>query len=352
MPTSPCSVGVIGLNVGSHHIEGYRRQGIRVAAICDVNPARLAECVQRFRIERAYASAAELIADPEVDIVDVAIQPQHRWPVVAKASRAGKPIFIQKPLAMSLRQAVAMVELCERRNVPLMVNHNSCFVPGFLAVEPYLRTEYLGDIYAVSVQNWGLYLTFPERHIIPAMMIHHLALLHKWFGRFETVYCQAHGHTRTIEEGEVAATAQFRHASDVCSLVVDNWALLERVRRGPGHPREELRIQGTKGSICGHSEEMVVFTTEPRPAEIRPAFEGTWFPDGFGLGMRHFQECLAAGTTPITDGRGNLHVLQAVFAAYESARTNRVVAIDEIALDGDWDLSPEPVLEPDPEDLA
>jgi predicted dehydrogenase len=352
METSRYAVGVIGLNIGSHHIEGYRRYGIRVAAISDLHADRLADCAGRFGIERAYASAADLIDDPTVDLVDIAVQPQHRWPLVAKAARAGKPVFIQKPLAMSLRQAVGMVELCERRGVPLMVNHNSCFVPAFLAVEPYLQPAYVGHIYAASIQNWGLYLTFPESHIIPAMMIHHLALLHKWFGRFETVYCQAHGHTRTIEEGEVAATALFRHENGVQSLVVDNWALLERVRRGPSHPREELRIQGTKGSLCGHSEEMVVFTTEPRPVEIRPVFQGSWFPDGFALGMQHFQECVATGATPVTDGRGNLHVLQAAFAAYESARTHRVVVIDEITLDGDWDLSPEPVLPPDPADLA
>jgi predicted dehydrogenase len=339
MAESP-AIGVIGLGIGREHLEAYRHQGFAVAAICDIDESRLSECAQQFGIRRTYTSAEDLIADPEVRVVDLALQPWLRLPLVESAAAAGKPVFCQKPLAMSLRQAVSMVEACERRGVPLMVNHNSCFVPGFLAVEPYLGPEWLGTIYHAEIHNYGFYTTFPERHIIPAMMIHHVALVNKWFGPIETVYCQAHGHDRSLEEGEVVAIAQLRHRGGVQVLLVNNWAFLEAERRGPSHSKEEVRIQGTRGSVFGHSEDMTVYATHPRPVEIKPVIRGTWFPDAFGLAMRHFLDCLATGTTPITDGRGNLHVLQAVFAAWESARQNRVVRVDEISLQADYDLNP------------
>jgi predicted dehydrogenase len=339
------AIGVIGLGIGRVHLEGYRRRGLPVAAICDLDGERLASCAREFGIEKTYAAAEELIADPKVEVVDIALQPWLRWPVVEAAARAGKPVFCQKPFAMNLRQAVGMVETCERAGVPLMVNHNSCFVPGFTAVEPYFAR--LGRIYHCSIQNYGFTLGFPEKHVIPAMAIHHLALVHKWFGPIESVYCQADGHDRTLADGEVMAIAQLRHASGVGTLLVNNWSFLSHSHRGPSHSREEVRVQGTRGTVFGHSEEMTVYVSDPAPAEIKPVINGTWFPDAFGWAMVHFQECLASGATPITDGRGNLHVLQTAFACYESARLGRSVSVDEIALDGDWDLSPHPVLGPD-----
>ncbi len=338
--SAPPAIGTIGLGVGRGHLEAYRRQGFAVAAICDLDEERLADCARDFGITHTYTSAEALIDDPDVGLIDLAIHPWQREALVERAAAAGKPIFCQKPLAMNLRQAVRMVETCERHGVPLMVNHNSCFVPGFLAVEPYLTPEYLGTIYHAEIHNYGFWLTFPERHIIPAMMVHHLALVHKWFGPVETVYCQAHGHDRSLQEGEVMAVAQLRHAGGVQTLLVNDWAYLEATRRGPSHSTEEVRVQGTHGAVFGNSQEMTVYATRPRPVEIKPVIKAPWFPDAFGLAMQHFLECLATGAAPLTDGRGNLHVLQAVFAAWQSALDNRVVRVEEISLDADYDLKP------------
>ena len=59
--------------------------------------------------------------------------------------------------------------------------------------------------------------------------------------------------------------------------------------------------------------------------------------------MAHFLECLQTGEKPITNGRSNLHVLQTVFAMHQSARSGKVVLLDDISLNGDYDLSPHPV---------
>ncbi len=85
---------------------------------------------------------------------------------------------------------------------------------------------------------------------------------------------------------------------------------------------------------------MTVHLTEPEVREIKPSIEGTWFPDAFGNVMAHFLECLRTGEKPITYGRGNLHVVQTVFAMHQSASTGEVVSVDNIALDSDYNLSP------------
>ena len=341
--TQEFGIGLIGLGIGQQHLLGYQRRGLRIAAICDKDATRLNETGNTFGIDKRYTRIADLIADTDVDVVDMAVQPWLRSPIVKAAAEAGKHILCQKPFSMSMQHAVEMVETCERHNVQLMVNQNSCFVPGFLAIEPYINAEHLGEIYHVSITCNGFYTEFPERHLIPAMQVHHIGLVHKWFGEYESVYCQAHGHNRSIEEGETVSVALFKSRSGVQGLLSCNWAFLADLGRNLQHPHEEIRIQGTKGAIYGNSDDMTVHLTEPETREIKPSIEGTWFPDAFGNVMAHFLECLRTGEKPITHGRSNLHVVQMVFAMHQSARSGKVVLLDDISLNSDYDLSPHPV---------
>ena len=180
-------IGLIGLGIGQQHLLGYQRQNLRVAAICDKDTTRLNEIGNTFGVDKRYTRIADLIADTDVNVVDMAVQPWIRSPIVKAAAEAGKHILCQKPFSMSMQQAVEMVNISERHNVQLMVNQNSCFVPGFLAIEPYINAEHLGEIYHVSITCNGFYTEFPERHLIPAMQVHHIGLIHKWFGEYESV---------------------------------------------------------------------------------------------------------------------------------------------------------------------
>ena len=336
-------IGLIGLGIGQQHLLGYQRRDLHVAAICDKDVTRLNEVGNSFGINKRYTRIADLIADTDVDVVDMAVQPWIRSPIVKAAAEAGKHILCQKPFAMSMQQAVEMVNICERHNVQLMVNQNSCFVPGFLAIEPYINAEHLGEIYHVSITCNGFYTEFPERHLIPAMQVHHVGLVHRWFGEYESVYCQAHGHNRSIEEGETVSVALFKSRSGIQGLLSCNWAFLANPGRNLQHPHEEIRIQGTKGAIYGNSEDITIHLTQPETREIKPTIEGTWFPDAFGNVMTHFLACLQTGEKPITDGRSNLHVVQTLFAMHQSATSGEVVRLDDISLDSAYDLNPHPV---------
>ena len=84
------------------------------------------------------------------------------------------------------------------------------------------------------------------------------------------------------------SVALFTSRSGIQGLLSCNWAFLANPGRNLQHPHEEIRIQGTKGAIYGNSEDMTVHFTEPEVHEIKPAIEGTWFPDAFGNAMAHF----------------------------------------------------------------
>ena len=336
-------IGLIGLGIGQQHLLGYQSKDLRVAAICDKDDERLHHSGERFGIKNRYSHITDLIADPDVDIVDMAVHPWIRSPIVNAAAQAGKHIFCQKPFSMTMQQAVEMVEICEKHNVQLMVNQNSCFVPGFLAIEPYINSEHLGEIYHVSITCNGFYTGYPGKHLIPVMQVHHISLIHKWFGEFESVYCQAHGHDRSVEVGETMSVALFKCRNGTKGLLSCNWSFLANSGHNLKHPHEEIRIQGTKGAIYGNSADMTVHLSEPDAQVIKPKIDGVWFPDAFGYAMVHFIECLQSGKKPLTDGRSNLHIIQTIFAMHQSALLEKIINIDDISLDGDYDISPYPV---------
>ena len=64
-------IGLIGLGIGQQHLLGYQAQGLRIAAICDKDTERLNEVGERFQIDKRYTRIADLIADADVDVVDM-----------------------------------------------------------------------------------------------------------------------------------------------------------------------------------------------------------------------------------------------------------------------------------------
>ena len=91
------------------------------------------------------------------------------------------------------------------------------------------------------------------------------------------------------------AVAQLKTKSNVQVLLSCNWGFLGDAGHTHCHSDEEIRIQGTKGTICGHSNDLSVYLTEPNEQEIKPEIEGSWFPHAFGNVMVHLIDSLEKG---------------------------------------------------------
>ena len=91
-------IGLIGLGIGQQHLLGYQANGLRVAALCDVDETLLTETADKFGIQQRYTDVNGLVADPDVDIVDIAIQLWLRS-AVSKGCRYGfKAYFMSEAI--------------------------------------------------------------------------------------------------------------------------------------------------------------------------------------------------------------------------------------------------------------
>src|SRR5206468_11178990 len=133
-------------------------------------------------IPRCHASVAELLADPAVEVLDIAVPPDVQPAVIhAAAEHAGhlRGILAQKPLAMSYREAKECVDRCAQAGITLAVNQNMRYDQSVRALKDVLRRGWLGESVLGTIDMRAIPHWMPWSEALPSlstfvMSIHHL----------------------------------------------------------------------------------------------------------------------------------------------------------------------------------
>ncbi len=154
----PIRWGILGCGDVTEHKSGpaFRKvEGSALVAVMRRDAARAKDYAERHGVPRWYSDAGALIADPEVDAVYVATPPSSHAELAIACAQAGKPCYVEKPMARSSAEAAAMIEAFERAPhgpIPLFVAYYRRALPRFLAVRELLPE--LGAIRFVNVVQW------------------------------------------------------------------------------------------------------------------------------------------------------------------------------------------------------
>jgi predicted dehydrogenase len=106
---------------------------------------------QRHGVPRWYDAAKALIHDPEVDAVYVATPPSSHKDYTILAAQAGKPVYVEKPMALNFGDCQEMIEVCRSAQVPLFVAYYRRALPRFLKIKELLEAQAIGDVRFVTV---------------------------------------------------------------------------------------------------------------------------------------------------------------------------------------------------------
>ena len=148
--------------IGPVHVEALRRLGVTVTGIlgCDQDESLSAQ--KRLGLPKAYSSYEELLSDPAVNAVHLAVPNVLHYQMARQALLAGKHVMCEKPLAMNSQQSAELVELARSTRLAAGVCYNIRFYPLNLHARQMVANGELGQIYAVNgsyVQDWLLYPT-------------------------------------------------------------------------------------------------------------------------------------------------------------------------------------------------
>lgn len=126
-------------------------EGSRVVAVMrrDVNKAQ--DYAERHGIGKWYNNAQDLIADPEVNAVYVATPPASHAEYAIAAMKAGKPVYVEKPMAASYEECQQMIAVSEETGVPCFVAYYRRTLPYFKRVKQLIDDDMLGDISTVQI---------------------------------------------------------------------------------------------------------------------------------------------------------------------------------------------------------
>jgi predicted dehydrogenase len=344
-------IGILGSGfiVNDCHLISYRRAGLNPVAIASRSRDKAAQVAARHSIPRVCENYQELLDDPTIEVLDIAVPPQHQLELIrAACARATvKGILAQKPLALSYSEAAEAVRCCERAGIELSVNQNMRFDPSVYAASALLQEDFFGapvfaSIDMRAVPHWQPWQAEIGSATLWVMSIHHLDCMRFWFGDPERVFSSTRPDPRTtFPHRDGICTTILEYESGLRCVVIDDvWA--GPVREGcPGDIRIEWRIEGLEGIAIGN----IGWCKDPftTPSTMRYARTGdtgfhhfapaeSWFPDAFGATMNQLLIALETGQAPAIGGRDNLKSIALVEAAALSAAEQRMVSPRKIAL--------------------
>lgn len=146
-------IGILGYapSVGRYHGQGAARTlGLRLRAVCDLNPARLEQARKDFDGIKTYDSPALLGSDPDVDVVIVATAPNTHAKLAMQMMAAGKHVVCEKPLALTCRETAAMAEAAVSSGVHLSCHQNRRWDVDYLAIKQALAEDLIGDLFYIE----------------------------------------------------------------------------------------------------------------------------------------------------------------------------------------------------------
>lgn len=151
--TEPIRIGIVGIGRagwGMHcpELEKHRDQ-FQIVAACDVIPGRCAQMAEKYGCA-TYESAAELIADPQVELVDIASRSCDHFAQTRVALQAGKLVFLEKPMCLTADEARELAAVADGR---LYIRHNRRFEPAFIEIRRIIAAGLLGEVFEIKLRR-------------------------------------------------------------------------------------------------------------------------------------------------------------------------------------------------------
>ncbi|MEJ5311524.1 MAG: Gfo/Idh/MocA family oxidoreductase [Anaerolineae bacterium] len=153
MTTDTIRWGIIGCGNVTEVKSGpalQKARGSQLVAVMRRNGDLARDYAQRHGVPKWYNEADALIHDPEVDAVYVATPPSSHLEYTLAVAQAGKPVYVEKPMARTYAECQTMIAACEQAGVPLFVAYYRRRLPRFLKVKAWLDAGAIGEVRSVN----------------------------------------------------------------------------------------------------------------------------------------------------------------------------------------------------------
>ena len=350
-------VAVIGVGgISSVHIKGYLAlDNVELYALCDINPDTLARKGEKYGITRLYTDHRKMLEElPEIDMVSVCTWNSAHAECTIDALNAKKHVICEKPMAMNVAQAQAMLKAAKDNDRLLMIGFVRRFGNDAAITKDFIENGYLGDIYYAKASYLrrngapGGWFGDKERSGGGPMIdlgVHVIDLVRYLMGGPQPV--SVYGATfnklgdfsdvKAVKTGAYKSETGGEHIFNVedlaCAMIrFDNGAVLYIEASFTLHtqdPAGDVELFGTKAGVKIGANDVKIATQANGYLVDQNFFgkTGLSFEGLFENEIRHFVDCVANGTPCRAPAEDGVTLMKILCAAYESARTGHEVII-------------------------
>jgi len=335
-------LGVLGCGFwAKYQISGWKElDRVELVAIYNRTRSKAEDYAKYFDVPKIYDTPEEMMADDEIDFVDIITDASVHSELVHLSAKYKKPVICQKPMALSLEEGKTMVEACKNAGIPFMVHENWRWQTPIRYVKEVMDTDVIGkpircNLYwnnSFPVFENQPFLAKIEQLIIADLGIHILDTARFFFGEAQELYCKTSKVNKNIV-GEDMATIMLQMGDVTCLVQICYSSILEDER----FPQTYVLIEGERGSIkLGVDYRISITTKEGTFSVYKPPPKYSWVNPDYEVVQssivatnKNWIDSFLAGKEPETSGKDNLKTLELVYSAYESAKTGKVIKIGQ-----------------------
>jgi UDP-2-acetamido-3-amino-2,3-dideoxy-glucuronate N-acetyltransferase len=330
-PKSTAGVAVVGAGYwGSSLIRNFARLlGCELATVCDLSPARLAAVTKKYPDVHTTTSLEEVLSDPAIDAVAVVTPAESHRQVAEACLRAGKHVYLEKPLAAGSREAESIVRTAEETGCILMVGHLFLYDPAVTKLINLVHEGVIGQMrYAYVVRTSMGGTARLDTNIVWDALIHDAYILPALFGRLpQRVLAVGAGYLDSKLEDVAFVTFDFGEGA--LAHVYVSWYALEKARKMTVVGSDAILAYDDLGQQKLNLYARRYERGQERDLQGRPRWH--WRDEGgqavetapaepLRAECEHFIQCITHGTRPRTDGSAGLQAVRLVEAVNQSLR--------------------------------
>lgn len=305
--------------------------------VCDADPGTALATAEKYNA-KAASDLDDVLADRDIDAVVIAtpssLHPDH----VMAAARAGKHIFVEKPMANSADDARAMAEAAEKAGVKLMVGFTFLYNNIVADIKDRIDSGDLGDIHYVYSRRLNLGKFRRDNDVVWTLAPHDISILNYWFND-KPKQVTARGLTYAHpQSGQVEVCfAQLDYNNNLSGNLHLSWLDPQKFREMVivGSKKMLIYDDATPGRHIRIFDKRVDVTDNPRSSDSHDyvtrlrtgdiVIPNIQIEEPLAAEIEHFVDCIITGNDPLTDGRHGVAITQVMSAMSRSIETDGAV---------------------------
>jgi predicted dehydrogenase len=300
-----------------------------IGGVADLDSARLEIVARRFPGVKVTTDCTDLLRDPSIDAIAIATPVHTHFELALAALRAGKHVWLEKPMTEHSHQARQLIDEAERRGLVLLVDHTFVYTGAVQKMAELIHAGELGKLYYYDSIRVNLGLFQRDVSVISDLAVHDFSIL-DFLVREQPSAVSASGTNHFPGTPENLAYVTLFYDSGFIAHANVSWLAPVKVRQvlvggskkmityDDLEPSEKIKIYDKGISLTDDPEKIKEMRVGYRTGDM-------WAPklgvaEALGVEGAHFVDCIVNKKVPQTDGQLGLRVVELIEAACRSMR--------------------------------